>query len=328
MSRASSGATGRGRIVVGVDIGGTKTAVVAVALPNADVMFREVIATQAARGAARLRAELVTVLARLRTELGLPERPPVGLSVPELVALDGVVTTDVVVPGLAGDRADWDELGVVRVESDVRAAACAEAHVGAGRGFPSLAYMSIGTGISSTFVLNGVAWPGAHGAAILLGSGSLGSRQGTDSRPYILEELASGNAIVAAYQSLGGTAGSAREVLDHYSSDPRATQVVDQAGYAAGHGVAILVNLLDPHAVIVGGGLGCVDGPYWRCLQASARAHIWADEARDVPLLRSGLGPDAAAIGAALAAARARRRGAGDRFHGRRERRHGRPEVG
>jgi hypothetical protein len=54
--------------------------------------------------------------------------------------------------------------------------------------------------------------------------------------------------------------------------------------------------------VIVGGGLGSVDGPYWHRLQAAARANIWADAARDVPLLRSSLGPDAAAIGAALTA--------------------------
>jgi hypothetical protein len=62
-------------------------------------MFREVIATQAAHGAARLRGELVTVLARLRSELGLREQPQAGLRLPELVDLEGVVTTDVVVPG-------------------------------------------------------------------------------------------------------------------------------------------------------------------------------------------------------------------------------------
>ena len=54
--------------------------------------------------------------------------------------------------------------------------------------------------------------------------------------------------------------------------------------------------------MIVGGGLGCVGGRYWRCLEAAARAQIWADAARGVPLLRSGIGPDAAAIGAALRA--------------------------
>jgi hypothetical protein len=55
MSRAN-----RGPIVVGVDIGGTRTAVLDVALPDVDVVFREVFPTQAAHSAARLRGELLT----------------------------------------------------------------------------------------------------------------------------------------------------------------------------------------------------------------------------------------------------------------------------
>jgi glucokinase len=294
--------TERGRVSVGIDIGGTKTAVLAVTLPGADVLFREVFPTQAALGAAHLRARLATILARLRSELGPRERFPVGVSVPELVDLDGLVATDAVVPGLTGDLKEWTEIGVECVESDVRAAAHAEARVGAGRGFPSFGYLSIGTGISSTFVLDGVAWPGAHGAAILLGSGPFGPKLGPDGRPYPLEELASGPAMVAAYRAGGGRARNAQEVLDRYDSDPLAARAVVEAGSAAGRGAALLVNLLDPHALIVGGGLGCADGPYWQCLEAAARAQIWADAARRIPLLRSGLGPDAAAIGAALSA--------------------------
>jgi glucokinase len=294
--------TERARVSVGIDIGGTKTAVLAVTLPGADVRFREVIPTQATLGAAQLRGRLATILARLRSELGARGRFPVGVSVPELVDLDGLVATDVVVPGLTGDLREWAEIGVGRVESDVRAAAHAEARVGAGRGFPSFGYMSIGTGISSTFVLDGVAWAGAHGAAILLGSGPFGPKLRPDGRPYPLEELASGPAMVAAYRALGGRARTAQEVLDRYGSDPLAAQVVVEAGSAAGQGAALLVNVLDPHALIVGGGLGCVDGPYWQCLETAARAQIWADAARRIPLLRSGLGPDAAAIGAALRA--------------------------
>jgi glucokinase len=294
--------TERGRVSVGIDIGGTKTAVLAVSLPGVDVLFREVFPTQATLGAARLRGQLATVLARLRAELGPHERLPVGLSVPELVDLDGLVATDVVVPGLTGDLKQWVEIGVQCVESDVRAAAHAEARAGAGRGFPSFGYMSIGTGISSTFVLGGVAWPGAHGAAILLGSGPFGPKLGPDGRPYPLEELASGPAVVAVYRALGGQATNAQEVLDRCDCDPLAAQAVAEAGTAAGQGAALLVNVLDPHALIVGGGLGSVDGLYWHSLEAAARAQTWADAARRIPLLRSGLGPDAAAIGAALRA--------------------------
>ena len=269
MSRTSTG-----RVSVGIDIGGTKTAVLAVALPGVDVLFREVFPTQATLGAAHLRGQLATILGRLRSELGLHAHPPVGVSVPELVDLDGLVATDVVVPGLTGDLKEWAEIGIERVESDVRAAAHAEARVGAGRGFPSFCYMSIGTGISSTFVLNGAIWPGAHGAAILLGSGPFGPKLNPDGRPYPLEELASGPALVAAYRALGGRATSAQEILDRYDSDPLAAQAITEAGSAAGQGAALLVNVLDPHALIVGGGLGCVAGPYWQCLEAAAGAPI------------------------------------------------------
>jgi hypothetical protein len=75
------------------------------------------------------------------TGLGPHERIPVGVSVPELVDLDGLVATDAVVPGLTGDLREWAEIGVECVESDVRAAAHAEASVGAGQGFPSFGYL-------------------------------------------------------------------------------------------------------------------------------------------------------------------------------------------
>jgi len=293
----------RRRVAVGIDVGGTKTAVIAISLPGADVIFREVFPTQPPLGAARIRSELVMILDRMRSELGLDERPPVGASVPELVDLDGLIVTDVVVPGLTGDLKAWTDIRVARVESDVRAAAYAEARVGSGRGFPSFAYLSIGTGISSAFVQDGTVWPGAHGAAILLGSGPFGPQLRPDGRPYPLEELASGPAVVAAYRAGGGRAESAPEVLDRYADDALAAKVVAAAGSSAGQGVALLVNVLDPHAVIVGGGLGCADGPYWNFMETAARTHIWAESARRIPLLRSGLGPDAAAIGVALQAA-------------------------
>jgi glucokinase len=293
----------RRRVAAGIDVGGTKTAVIAIALPAAEIIFREVFPTQPALGADRIRGQLVLILDRMSSELALDERPPVGVSVPELVDLEGLVVTDVVVPGLTGDLKKWTDIGVGHVESDVRAAAYAEARLGSGPVFPSFAYVSIGTGISSAFVHDGTVWPGAHGAAILLGSGPFGPQLRPDGRPYPLEELASGPALVAAYRAGGGRAESAPEVLDRYAYDPLAAQVVAAAGSAAGQGVALLVNVLDPHAVIVGGGLGCADGPYWNFMETAVRDHIWADSARLIPLLRSRLGPDAAAIGAALRAA-------------------------
>src|SRR5262249_25868861 len=146
------------------------------------------------------------------------------------------------------------------------------------------------------------AWPGAHGAAILLGSGTFGPRLSPDGRPHPLEELASGPAMVAAYRALGGRARRAQEVLDLYESDPLAAQAVVQAGSAAGQCCALPASVRYPPALFSGGGLGRGYGPYWQGRAPAARAQTWPDASRRTPLLRSSLGPDAAAIGAALRA--------------------------
>jgi predicted NBD/HSP70 family sugar kinase len=77
--------------------------------------------------------------------------------VPELVDPIGQITS--------GHTIDWRGLsltelfasvGPVCVEADVRAAALAEARLGAGRAYRIIAYVTIGTGISSTLVLDGL----------------------------------------------------------------------------------------------------------------------------------------------------------------------------
>ena len=62
------------------------------------------------------------------------------------------------------------------------------------------------------------------------------------------------------------------------------------------------MNVLDPEAVIIGGGLGLSEGPYWESLEASARKHIYSDLHRQLPIIRATTGADAGLIGAAAAA--------------------------
>jgi glucokinase len=76
--------------------------------------------------------------------------------------------------------------------------------------------------------------------------------------------------------------------------------VLESAGLALGSSVAWLVNLLDPEAVIVGGGLGLAEGPYWDSFARALPAHIWADSSRNLPVLKARLGLDTGIIGAAL----------------------------
>ena len=289
-------------IAVGIDVGGTKTAVGLVDLEDGSILDLREIDSHAERGADELHRRLRPVVAEVVAGSATPP-DGAGVVVPELVSPSGEVLTDVVIPGMAGDLASaWADLGVRAVEADVRGAALAEGCFGHGSGLASFAYVSVGTGISCCFVLEGRPWAGANGAAILLGSGMLveGSGAGQDSDERSLEAFAGGPALVERYRDGGGVATSARDVLERCADDPSALDVVTSAGSALGRGIAELVNLLDPAAVVLGGGLGSAEGPYRDAAIEAARAAIWADAARAVPILPSAIGPHAGVVGAAL----------------------------
>jgi predicted NBD/HSP70 family sugar kinase len=75
--------------------------------------------------------------------------------------------------------------------------------------------------------------------------------------------------------------------------------VLSEGAEALGIGIALLVNLLDPEAVIVGGGLGSAKTPYWPATRAWARRYLHA-HAAGTALIQGELGADAGVIGAGL----------------------------
>jgi glucokinase len=294
---------------VGIDVGGTKIAGGLVRFPEATLAEREVLATRPDRGPDAVLADAAALAERLLRRAGVEARAVagVGLGVPELVDLRGRVAS--------GQTIDWRDaplaerfaaIGPVHVEADVRAAALAEARFGAGRPFRIFAFVTVGTGISSTLVLDGKPFAGARGNALVLASSPMPSACEPCGAPgrLALEDLASGPALVRRYQRRRpGWIGSAADVLDAAASlDPEAIQVVQTAGAALGVVVAFLVNVLDPGAVIVGGGLGLAGGLYWSAFVEAARQHVWAPATRGLPLLPAALGADAGVIGAAAGA--------------------------
>ena len=86
------------------------------------------------------------------------------------------------------------------------------------------------------------------------------------------------------------------------AGDEAALSAIRTAAGALGVSIGWLVNVLDPAAIVVGGGLGSAPGPYWDQMVASAREHIWSEASRSVPIVPAALGPAAGLIGAALAA--------------------------
>ena len=153
------------------------------------------------------------------------------------------------------------------------------------------------------YVGSGRPFAGARGNALIMASSPFTmecSSCGTALNP-ILEEFASGPALVERYNRHGsGTVERGEDVTAAAEEgDDAAVKVVRSAGEALGNSVGFLVNVMDPEAIVVGGGLGTADGLYWDSFVASTRAHIWAENSRGLPILPAAMGADSGLIGAA-----------------------------
>jgi glucokinase len=294
-------------LVLGIDIGGTKTSAGIVRFPSGDLLHQESVPTNPKRaGEAVLRdiAALADRVAAQGRRSGL-ELAGLGIGVCELVDGNGRILSH---SCLAFDENQMREalghLGPMMLDADVRAAALAEALFGAGKRFKIFVYVTIGTGIAACLMLDGVPYLGARGATGTMASSPLNfvcNHCGQTSQ-QTLEEVASGPGLVTRFNRVRpGAALRGQDVLEAaLRGDLDALRVVQSAGEALGSTVGLLVNVLDPEALVIGGGLGLSEGPFWDSFIASTRQHIWSDVHRNLPILRAGTGTHAGTIGAAV----------------------------
>jgi glucokinase len=147
-------------------------------------------------------------------------------------------------------------------------------------------------------VVGGVPVPGARGEAIALGELPVTGAPGAT-----LERYASGDGIRARYAGLTGRpCTGAREVLAAADrGDPAAAEVVTSAARALAIALGWLVCLLDPSALVLGGGLSQAAGLWAESLAIHTERAV-VSRSGPPPLLRAELGADAGLIGAAVAA--------------------------
>jgi glucokinase len=296
-------------VAIGVDAGGTKIAA-GVVTRAGELLFPRCLPAAPERGGeAVLRdvEDLSTELINRAEEAGMIVAG-IGLCVAELVDLQGNVTS--------GHTIKWDgwpirerlsRIAPAVIESDVRAAALAEAIYGAGRDYEIFLYLTVGTGISCCLVLSKRPYAGAHGDALICASSPITSTCGKcgASNKEPLEEYASGPALARRYQAHSPAhspvkISRAEEVISAaQTGDARAIEILRSAGEALGVTTGLLINTLDPEAVIVGGGLGRADGLYWESFLSSTREHIWAEAIRNLPISHAELSQNGV-IGAAI----------------------------
>jgi len=267
------------RTWIGVDIGGTKTAVVLSSRPPA-MLARIEFPTLPGEGPERAIQLIKSSIHQLIDSSRLDQSRLVSIGVScggPLDAASGVVHAP---PNLR----TWIDIPITsilqeefalecRLENDANAGAVAEHRFGAGQGMRHMIFLTMGTGLGAGVIANGALLSGASGQA-----GEIGHVRLTDTGPIgynkagSVEGWASGggmaqvaawevaNAIqrgeptlLAATYSANGVL-SARDVADAFrQGDGLAERIIESTGSRLGEGLAILVDLFNPERIVIGG---------------------------------------------------------------------------
>ncbi|MEV7352693.1 ROK family protein [Micromonospora chalcea] len=294
-------------LVAALDIGGTKTTAALVTAAG-EVVGRHTAPTPGRSGAAAVLDTAAGLVEKLRADAPDVVR---ALGVGSAGVIDSasglVLSATDVLTGWAGTDLRGDlgrRLGVpVTVVNDVHAHALGEARHGVAAGHDTVLYVAVGTGVGASFVLGDTVLAGAHSAAGHAGhqpSAYAGTLPCTCGGRGHLEAIAAGPALTAEYvRRTGRPVADLRAVAALAADgDETARDVVRLGGTAVGSAVGGLVNVLDPAAVVIGGGVTGLGEPWWRALRDAVPAETLPALA-GVPVLASTLGPDAPLLGAA-----------------------------
>ncbi len=280
---------------IGIDLGGTQIKSVVVT-ESGEVLRRELRPT----GDDGSRAFASTVRA-LADELG--RDLPLGISAPGLAARDR--RSVAFLPGrLAGiEGLDWTDFlarpHLVPVANDAHCSLAGESWIGAARGLRDAFLLTLGTGVGGAILSEGKILRGHLGRAGHFGHVCL-DMQGEPSiagMPGALE-CHIGNYNIATRS--GGRFASTHDLLAAAGGGDECARAVWQASIRAlACAIASFVNILDPEAVILGGGIALAGDALFDPLHVELAKVEWRPAGRAVQILPAALGECAGAIGAA-----------------------------
>ena len=310
-------------LAVGIDVGGTKIA--AGLVDGAGRVHRRGSTTSHAE---RQPQEVIAAIERLYEDLADHAQGAVagvGVGFPgNLDARRGEVLVSSNLPA-------WDHfplratlrqrLGVpVVLDNDVNLAALAEQRYGAGRGARNLCFLTVSTGLGIGIVVDGRVYAGSRGSAGELGHVviELDGAPCTCGKRGCIMAYASGigisRMVYAAVES--GRAPGLRNLLPADGSrvpaqevaaaarrgDAAAAEIVATAGRYTGVALSIIIQVLEPEVIVIGGGLTHLDGALLDPAWAAMRRHTQPQLLDAVRVVRSRLGPDLGVLGAAAQA--------------------------
>lgn len=283
---------------LGIDLGGSSIKAVVVSAEG-QVVSREVVPFED-----DARMDWAAKISAIANELKRTSKEArIGISAPGLAARDGrsIAVMPGRLKGLAG--LDWTKhlqsTTPVPVLNDAQAALLGEVWVGAGKAMTNVIMLTLGTGVGGAAMVDGRLLHGHIGRAGHLGHISLDPDGDPDvtGTPGSLE-VAIGNYTIQE-RSNGRFKTTHDLVAAHLKRDPEATAIWLKSVQALAAAITSFINILDPEAVIIGGGIAQSGEALFGPLQKYLDVMEWRPGGQRTKIVPAKLGEFAGAIGAA-----------------------------
>jgi fructokinase len=243
---------------------------------------------------------------RLEMDSGLRRPAAIGVGTPGAIEPDSGMMKNANTVSLNGRRLAADLSSALGVEAhlanDANCFVLAEATLGAARGYPVVLGLIIGTGVGSGIIVDGRVLTGRHGIAGEWGHNPLCGETTPCycGRVGCVETVISGPSLERFYHARTGEARTLPDITHRADDgDAAAAETLGRLTDAFGEAIAAVINILDPDAIVIGGGVGNVGRLYEPVTRDAIRRRLFNPELR-TELLRPTLGDSAGVFGAAL----------------------------
>ena len=296
-------------LIWGIDLGGTKIEGAVLERGNPKALKRLRVPTEREKGYQHILGQISKLVEVLIAETGVkPDK--IGVATPGVIdpILNTMKNSNTTVMNGMPFQKDLERLLnlPIQVANDANCFAVAEANMGIVKEkMPDAQVVFgviMGSGVGGGLVVNGKPITGRQGIAGEWGHNFLHESGGSCycGKTGCVETVLSGISLERYYEELTGEKMLLENIVKKYhgGTDGAATKTVKRLIEFFGKGISNIINIVDPDAIVIGGGVGNVDLLYTEGV-AEVKKHIFNNRF-DTVFLKPKLGDSAGVFGAAL----------------------------